>query len=148
MVMFSCTGAEKSGPATYAYDVRIGLLQDKTFKDLGTVHRDKTQTEHGFVSIVPDGQDFQIAWLDGRKTAGGHHGSDDHHSGDQAMTLRYSRYTPQGLTPSIELDDRVCDCCNTSAVQLTSGSRLFIAIAPTMKLEIYQSRRCTKTIAS
>ena len=113
--------AEKSGPATYAYDVRIGLLQDKTFKDLGTVHRDKTQTEHGFVSIVPDGQDFQIAWLDGRKTAGGHHDSDDHHSGDQAMTLRYSRYTPQGLTPSIELDDRVCDCCNTSAVQLTSG---------------------------
>ena len=113
--------AEKSGPATYAYDVRIGLLQDRTFKDLGTVHRDETQTEHGFVSVVPDGQDFQIAWLDGRKTAGGHHGSDDHHSGDQAMTLRYSRYTPQGLTPSIELDDRVCDCCNTSAVQLASG---------------------------
>ena len=108
-------------------------FKNRTFKDLGTVHRDETQTEHGFVSVVPDGQDFQIAWLDGRKTAGGHHGSDDHHSGDQAADLAVQPiYTTRADTEH-QLDDRVCDCCNTSAVQLASGFTVAIAIAPKMK---------------
>jgi len=44
---------QKSGPGTYAYDVRLSRSIDdgKTWTPSFTPHRDGTQTEHGFASL-------------------------------------------------------------------------------------------------
>src|SRR5215204_4473403 len=59
----------KSGASTYAYDVNISRSRDrgKTWDQPIVPHQDKTQTEHGFVSLIPlaDGR-VGAVWLDGR----------------------------------------------------------------------------------
>ena len=44
---------QKSGPSTYAYDVRLARSTDdgKTWSPSFTPHHDGTQTEHGFASL-------------------------------------------------------------------------------------------------
>jgi len=111
----------KSSEGTYSYDVNI------TIKPAGTSawsspivpHRDHTPTEHGFVSLLPrnDGT-FLLAWLDGRNTGGGHDGQ--MHSG--AMTLRTATIDMNGsLSQEAELDNRICDCCQTTASLTSAG---------------------------
>lgn len=59
----------KSGTATYAYNVNIALSKDagKTWSKPIVPHLDNTQTEHGFVSLIPlaDGR-LGAVWLDGQ----------------------------------------------------------------------------------
>jgi hypothetical protein len=110
---------QKSGPGTYAYDVRIARSGDggRTWSAPVTPHRDGTQTEHGFVSMWPEAGDSVAAvWLDGRGfTADGHDPANE-------MMLMYTRIGPGG-GPGAEhlLDDRICDCCQTSAVVTSRG---------------------------
>lgn len=111
----------KSGAATYAYDVYIALSYDggDTWSEPFRPHRDATQTEHGFVSLVAstDGQ-FEVIWLDGRKTAETPRG---------AMTLRYATMNPDGsLQSEAEIDPSVCDCCSTDALRTDSGALLTV----------------------
>ncbi|MFN8092247.1 MAG: sialidase family protein [Vicinamibacteria bacterium] len=108
----------KSGPGTFAYDVRVTTSRDggRIWSEPVTPHRDGTQTEHGFVSMSPaDGQRMGLVWLDGRKTAGKTH---EGHGGAQAeMSLIHSTLDREGrLGPETILDGRVCDCCQTDAV--------------------------------
>ena len=107
----------KSGPGTFAYDVRVTTSRDRgrTWSEPVTPHRDGTQTEHGFVSMSPaSGQAMGLVWLDGRKTAGTAH---EGHGGALAeMSLVHSTLDREGrLGPEIILDGRVCDCCQTDA---------------------------------
>jgi hypothetical protein len=107
---------QKSGPGTYAYDVRIALSADggRSWSEPVTPHRDGTQTEHGFVSLWAEGDSVAAVWLDGRNFTG------DGHSTANEMTLRYTRVGPDGgLGEEQLLDGRICDCCQT-AVALTS----------------------------
>ena len=84
----------KSGSATYAYDVNIAFSVDggKTWTKSLVPHLDNTQTEHGFVSLVPlrDGR-LGAIWLDGRNMKD----MKDDHGEDKplpvSMTLRCSR---------------------------------------------------------
>lgn len=102
----------------YAYDVRVVQTTDRgTWQPAFSPHRDSTATEHGFVSLLPWNEDLLAVWLDGRNT----NLSDEEHSG--AMTLRAALLTPEGTIrqPAL-LDDRVCDCCPTSAVHTSSGA--------------------------
>jgi hypothetical protein len=87
------------------------------------LHDDGTQTEHGFVSMLPWGENMFVSWLDGRHTGGGgHHG---HHTG-AAMTLRAAVLDHQGAKlVEWELDDRVCDCCQTTAAMGSDGPIVF-----------------------
>ena len=115
----------KSGEATYAYDVKFSTLSDEGWSSPRVVHNDETQTEHGFVSMIPlaDGS-FQVAWLDGRNTAGSH---GEHHG---AMTLRTAVVSVTGeITEEFELDNRTCDCCQTGGV-----------LSPTGPLFVYRDR--------
>lgn len=104
--------AEQSSAGAEAYDVIVARSIDDggTWQRLGPVHRDHTATEHGFVSLIPDRDAVLAVWLDGRATArpGG------------ATALRAARI---GVTVGQEelLDDRVCDCCSTSAVATSAG---------------------------
>jgi len=109
---------QKSGEGTYAYDVTIARSTDagETWGQPLTPHRDGTQTEHGFVSLLgrPDGS-LTAIWLDGRemKSGSGDHGN---------MTLRHARIGRDGaLSAEAVLDPRVCECCQTSAAQTSDG---------------------------
>jgi hypothetical protein len=106
----------------YSYDVRIAVSRDSgaTWSAPMSPHDDGTPTEHGFVALFPAGRDVSAVWLDGRKTAGGH----DHAAGDQgAMTLRGATFGDDGarIATDVELDARVCDCCQTGAALTDDG---------------------------
>src|SRR5262245_3952472 len=52
-----------------AHEVRLTQSLDggATWSPPKVPHRDGTPTEHGFVSLVPVGEDTRAVWLDGRK---------------------------------------------------------------------------------
>lgn len=94
-------------PDAHAYDVVLARSTDggRTWRRLGLAHRDGTATEHGFVSLVPDGDAVLAVWLDGRAMANRPGG---------AMALRSAR-VGESIGEEQVLDERVCDCCSTSA---------------------------------
>jgi hypothetical protein len=117
---------QKSGPSTYAYDVRLSRSTDdgKTWSPSVAPHHDGTQTEHGFASMfqVPGGG-LGLIWLDGRETkaAGGAGGGHDGH-GTGAMTIRYGAFDRQfKQVAEAPVDLKVCECCPTSAAVTSDG---------------------------
>jgi uncharacterized membrane protein YfcA len=107
----------KSGASPYAYDVHVSRSQDggRTWSGSVIPHRDGTQSEHGFVSMLPWGpRDVGIVWLDGRhSTAAGHDGPA---GAGAAMSLMHTTLDRDGrLGTETVLDARVCDCCQTDA---------------------------------
>jgi hypothetical protein len=115
----------KSGSGSYAYDVNISLSKDngKSWGKAVVPHTDKTQTEHGFVSLFPlvDGK-LGASWVDGRKLAGVNI-DDDHGPMPESMSLRYAAIDPEGkIRDEAILDDRICECCQTSAAVTTDGA--------------------------
>ena len=116
----------KSGTGTYAYDVNIARSKDggKTWGTPVVPHTDKTQTEHGFVSLLPlpDGRVGAI-WLDGRNLKDVKKSHDDETPLAVSMTLRYAAIDANGgLSDEAELDARVCECCQTSAALTSEGA--------------------------
>jgi hypothetical protein len=115
---------QKSSPETYAYDVMLTRSRDggATWSPPERPHTDDTQTEHGFVSLLPlDSDSFLVAWLDGRETAAAAQMAAAHeHAG--AMTLRARHSDSSGAwREDVLLDSRVCDCCQTAAVSTSRG---------------------------
>ncbi len=114
---------EKSEKGTYTYDVKLVTSADegKTWSAPEILHDDGKKAEHGFVSMIPYEDNYFISWLDGRnsvmETAGGH---DEGHHGQ--MTIRGAIVDKKGKKSSEwELDNRVCDCCQTSAAITANG---------------------------
>jgi hypothetical protein len=115
----------KSGKGTYAYNVNLARSNDggKTWSKPIVPHRDNTETEHGFVSLIPlpDGR-LGAVWLDGRNMEGMKH-EDEHAPAAESMTLRYAAIDRDGrLTDEVQLDERVCECCQTSAALTNEGA--------------------------
>lgn len=112
---------QKSGPSTYAYDVRLSHSTDdgKTWSASYLPHHDGTQTEHGFASLLPMGDGFGLVWLDGRAMKGGEHGG-EHGSG--AMSLRFAQFDKAfKQIADTAVDARVCECCPTAAAVTAEG---------------------------
>ena len=88
-------------------------------------HRDDTETEHGMATILPTGtrDAFGICWLDGRSGALSEYGFG-------GTALYWADWAGEGFSPEVLLDDRVCDCCKTSA-----------ALGPRGPLVAYRDRR-------
>jgi len=117
---------QKSAVGTYDYDVHIAQSKDggKNWSSSFVPHTDGISAEHGFVSMIPakKGEIF-ATWLDGRYTktensSDGH----DHEGQGGAMTLRGAFFNTKGqLSGEIELDNKVCDCCSTSATVTKNG---------------------------
>lgn len=112
---------QKSGPGTYAYDVKLAYSRDdgQTWTPPATPHHDGTRTEHGFASLfqVP-GAGLGLMWLDGRQMR------EDPHAGMDAgpMSLRSATFDPAGKPIGEALvDDRVCECCPTAAAVTSDG---------------------------
>jgi hypothetical protein len=110
----------KSGRDTYDYDVHIARSMDggDSWGSAIVPHRDQVKAEHGFVSLLPCSRDaVSVVWLDGRSLKqGGLAG------GRGSMTLRYVEVEAGGaLINEALLDERVCECCQTSAAMSASG---------------------------
>lgn len=113
----------KSGDGTFAYDVKLVTSQDngKSWSDPKILHDDGKQAEHGFVSMLPYNGHYFISWLDGRNASMEHgSGHEEGHHGE--MTIRAAIVNKQGGKVSEwELDNKVCDCCQTSATHTSNG---------------------------
>ena len=110
----------RNGDDTYAYDAVLTTADaDGEWRPAEPLHRDRSATEHGFVSLLPlaDGTLF-ATWLDGRNYAG----VAEPHLHGGPMTLRYGIFDAAGtvLTRG-PLDEGVCDCCPTTAVETPDG---------------------------
>ncbi len=104
----------KIGEGTYAYGVFLARSTDggATWRELGTLHDDRSATEHGFASLLPrPGGGFEAFWLDGRAMASG-----------GAMAMRAARVVDGAVRHDRVLDDRVCECCQTSAARSGDGT--------------------------
>lgn len=114
---------EKRGTGTFEYDILLSHSSDSglTWSEPFILHEDSTLSEHGFVSIIPYGENFLVTWLDGRNTMTGRIPQNAMHEG--SMTLRAAVLAANGQKlKEWELDDRVCDCCQTSAVVTSDGA--------------------------
>ena len=114
---------EKSETGKYTYDVKLVSSADggKSWSGSKILHDDGKKAEHGFVSMIPYGENYFISWLDGRNAAmEGDGGHDQGHHGQ--MTIRGAIVDKQGnKSGEWELDNRVCDCCQTSAAITSNG---------------------------
>ncbi len=115
---------QKSAEGTYDYDIHVSQSIDggTNWMPSFILHNDGIAAEHGFVSMIPEGKDRIFAcWLDGRNTKLDTKGNHNHmHSG--SMTLRSASFDIEGnMYDEIELDSRVCDCCQTSAAMTDKG---------------------------
>jgi hypothetical protein len=122
---------QKSGPGTYAYDVRLSHSLDdgRTWSASYLPHHDGTRTEHGFASLFPMGGGFGVVFLDGRnmlapkpredaKAASDHGG--EHGSG--AMSVRFAQFNETfRQIADTAVDTKVCECCPTAAAVTAEG---------------------------
>ena len=101
----------KTSDEIYAYSIFLARSEDggATWRQLGRLNDDQTPTEHGFVSYVAEGDGVRAFWLDGREMADG-----------KPMTLR-TALIGDTAGPGEMLDERVCECCATSAALTPSG---------------------------
>jgi hypothetical protein len=109
---------QRSGTAKYAYDVRIAQSSDggATWSTPVVPHRDGTPTEHGFVSLFAFSDSLGAVWLDGRNFTRASQGE------KADMMLVMTSVAANGATGAERvLDERVCDCCQTSWAATSSG---------------------------
>lgn len=103
----------------YSYGVRVSQSTDggASWSDPKQLHDDQGAGEHGFVSFfAADGDSVEAIWLDGRAAGG------EGHEGHGSMQLGNGRIAADGgITPSVMVDDRICDCCQTSAAVTARG---------------------------
>ena len=102
------------GNETYAYGIQIERSIDhgKSWQSLGWLHNDTSATEHGFVSLIPENRHVRAFWLDGRQMK----------KPTGKMMLRTAILDGNEIKSENMLDDDVCTCCPTGAIQLPSGS--------------------------
>ncbi len=112
----------KRGKSTYAYDIHLYHSTDgKNWNGPVILHDDGKEAEHGFVSMMPENNRVLISWLDGRNTAMENSDHDAHdHAGAMSVRAAYVDYHGNKLN-EWELDNRVCDCCQTGIIQTHNG---------------------------
>lgn len=113
---------QKSASGTFAYDVKYKTSPDNgsTWSNQKILHDDGKQAEHGFVSVKPYGEKFFVSWLDGRNTVSEEPGNHDGHHGQ--MSIRAAILSKDGIKEKEwELDNRVCDCCQTDVAITANG---------------------------
>lgn len=145
-VAFWLQRADPTAPE--AYDIRVVRSTDRGrhWSAPVTPHRDGTPTQHGFVSLVPEGGDrVRIVWLDGRlaaEVAGSAASASNpveasgrtpattavpapHDEEAAPMTLRTALLDRRGrLRDEAVLDARTCSCCQTDALRAAGRTRI------------------------
>jgi hypothetical protein len=117
---------------TYAYDVALALSEDtgQTWSEPLSPHTDNTPTEHGFVSLYPHHDGVGALWLDGRLMHPDEQRDEHEHGAAGGMTLRTAVVAAdRSLSLSQQVDDLVCDCCQTD-----------VAAGPEGPIAVYRNR--------
>ncbi len=112
---------QKNAAGPYAYDVYVSVSHDQggSWSDPVRAHTDRSATEHGFVSLVDEGNGTAGAiWLDARNFKPG---SMDEGDLSNEMALMYSKFDRGSFRDETVLDSRVCDCCQTDAAVTSEG---------------------------
>lgn len=112
----------KSGEGEGDTEVRVALSADggEKWTRPAVLHDDRVGSQHGFVSLVPQGNGVRAVWLDG------HNLKEGIEEGMADMTLHSRFVSPTGLLGrEQEIDERVCDCCQTSAI--VAGADVLVA---------------------
>lgn len=116
----------KQTGGTYAYHIAMTLSANggASWQAPLTPHTDNTPTEHGFVTLFPWSTDIGAVWLDGRNMPpdpGAEPAADEGHP-HGGMTLRFARLGYDGaIRDDGEIDDLVCDCCQTDVAVTAAG---------------------------
>jgi len=116
---------QKNGKNAHGYQIKIARSQDGVaWQPPVTPHRDASETEHGFVSMLHWSADqLFCVWLDGRNYAKTAQLTGNEDSTEKATSLRFTLISATGqLTNEQILDDRVCDCCPTDAAKTSNGA--------------------------
>lgn len=119
--MLAAHWLQRAGDNTYAYDAMFSFSRDsgKTWNAPVRMHKDNVKNEHGFVSLIPLGEDRVMAvWLDSRKFKPG---SAEGAPGNE-MQLMAGVYDGKAFLSEIVLDPRTCDCCQTAGVAVPGGA--------------------------
>lgn len=107
-------------PTIEAYDLQLSYSRDegKTWSKPFAPHHDRTRTQHGFATLfeMPNSS-LGMVWLDGRQQE-----LDTRSQDGGAMSLRFATYDREWKqTADIAVDERVCECCPTSAAITADG---------------------------
>lgn len=115
---------QRNGAGRYAYEVRMTESKDEgvTWSESRTPHPAGVEAEHGFVSILPTADGASVFFLDGGNNVNPNahsHGGEGHAI---PMTIAMNTWTA-GMTAATKtvVDNRVCDCCQTSAAMTSKG---------------------------
>lgn len=104
-----------SWPQTDGVHIARSADGGSSWTELGRLHSDDSETEHGFVSFAMEREGLRAFWLDGQATAS-----------KGPMQLRTALIGAEEITGEQMLDERVCDCCATAAAPLPGGSTLVV----------------------
>ena len=107
---------ERSGNSAYAYDINISMSDNGgvSWSSPLKPHSDGTESQHGFVSILPIKNYFFLFWLDGRAYE---NALLEEGAVAGAMQLRGTVLSKDGIMQSdFPLDLATCSCCQTSSV--------------------------------
>jgi hypothetical protein len=110
--------------AFYHYDIAYSMSFDdgRSWSEPGRLNGDKSNAEHGFVSLFPWDDGFGAIWIDGRKL--GSMTIDEIFESEEVIGLElyYARLNGQGeVLERGLLDGLVCDCCQTDAASTSNG---------------------------
>ncbi len=111
----------KTSDESFAYNINLSISNDNgvSWSEPLTPHSDTTVTEHGFVSLLPYGENVLAMWLDGRNYELIKEGDT---SPSDEMMLRSAVIDGEGkVIEEILIDDRVCSCCQTDAAISSTG---------------------------
>lgn len=114
----------KSATGTYTYDVNLFVSKDgNNWTNPSLLNTDGKQAEHGFVTHLPYNENVFATWLDGRNTVMEGMENMEHHDGHHgAMSIRAAVLDYNGnKINEWELDNKTCDCCQTTAAITSSG---------------------------
>jgi len=113
---------KKSDEGTYDYDIKISLSNNGgvSWSSPKNLHDDGVPAEHGFVSISNyNDQYFYASWLDGRNTK-----TKNPQDSNKSLPMTVRGGLVHKTTIEIrdfEIDNKVCDCCQTSSIRTTQG---------------------------
>ncbi len=113
------------GREPHASFVHLATSRDGVeWRQLGAVHDDTTETEHGHASIFAEGDAVRALWLDGRAWVTG-----------GPMSIRTALVGADGtIGAAAVLDERVCDCCQTAGAVTAEGT--FVAYRDRSNAEV------------
>jgi hypothetical protein len=134
----------------YAYDIAYALSDDggESWSETRILNADTEIAEHGFVSFFGWGEDIGAVWLDGRAIAALSIDELFELEDPVGMTLRFARLDAGGrVLERGEIDDLVCDCCQTDAVTSAAGPLIVYRDRTTDEVRDIAIRRAVVTTA-